>query len=118
MSNSSDFNAGQLPEVNRLIHEPARYQIMALLSVVERVEFLFVLNHTHLTPGNLSAHVKKLEAARYLLVKKKFIRKVPRTFLEITERGKSAFEEYRRAMAEMLTRPVEIRSRLSKESDG
>ena len=40
----------QLPDIDRLIHEPARYNIMALLYVVERADFLFVQNQTRLTP--------------------------------------------------------------------
>ncbi len=56
--------------VDRLIHEPARYGVMALLYVVRRAEFLFVQNQTGLTPGNLSAHASKLEQAGYLKVDK------------------------------------------------
>ena len=45
----------QLTEVDKVIHEPARYNVMALLYVVDRAEFLFVQNQTGLTPGNLSS---------------------------------------------------------------
>lgn len=101
---SSDSGAGnQLPEVDRLIHEPARYNIMALLYVVERADFLFVQNQTGLTPGNLSTHVTRLETIGYLKVEKEFVGKKPKTFLSLTEEGREAFEDYRRKMKELFS---------------
>jgi DNA-binding MarR family transcriptional regulator len=97
---------GRLPQVDRLIHEPARYNIMALLYVVEKAEFLFVQNQIGLTPGNLSAHVSKLETAGYVAVEKKFIGKMPRTFLGLTSAGREAFEDYRRKMRDLFTTPL------------
>jgi DNA-binding MarR family transcriptional regulator len=98
-----------IADIDRLIHEPARYNIMALLYVIEQAEFLFVQNQTQLTPGDLSTHVSRLEAAHYLTVKKKFIGKKPKTFLKLTTSGRDAFEGYRRKMKELLTAPIEIR---------
>jgi DNA-binding MarR family transcriptional regulator len=92
----------RLPEVDRLIHEPARYNIMALLYVIERAEFLFVRNQTELTPGNLSSHASKLEDAGYITIKKKFVGKKPKTFLSLSARGREAFENYRARMKEMF----------------
>lgn len=106
----SDSGAGnQLPEVDRLIHEPARYNIMALLYVIERADFLFVQNQTGLTPGNLSAHVSKLEAVGYVSIQKEFVGKRPRTFLSLTGQGRGAFENYRGKMKELFTTPPGIR---------
>ena len=95
----------QLPEVDKVIHEPARYNIMALLYVVERAEFLFVQNQIHLTPGNLSSHVTKLETAGYVKIEKKFVGKSPRTFLKLTRPGREAFDDYREKMKEIFTTP-------------
>ncbi len=97
-------------EVDRLIHEPARYNIMALLFVVARAEFLFVQNQIGMTPGNLSAHVSKLEAADYIRVEKKFVGKKPKTFLKLTKKGRAAFEDYRKRMTEVVTTSPEVNS--------
>ncbi|MCK4655697.1 MAG: transcriptional regulator [candidate division Zixibacteria bacterium] len=78
---------------------------MALLYVVERAEFLFVQNQTQLTPGNLSSHLSKLEAARYLTIQKEFVGKMPRTFLSLTDQGRKAFENYRDKMKDLFTTP-------------
>ena len=91
-----------LAEIDRIIHEPARLLILAYLSVVESADFLFLMNQTHLTRGNLSAHLSKLETAGYVDIKKEFVEKIPRTLLRLTEKGKKAFQEYRRSMKQVL----------------
>ena len=91
-----------LVEIDRIIHEPARLLILAYLSVVESADFLFLMNQTHLTRGNLSAHLSKLETAGYVEIKKEFVEKIPRTLLSLTEKGRKAFQEYRHSMKQVL----------------
>jgi DNA-binding MarR family transcriptional regulator len=98
-------SAGSYPEIDRLIHEPARYMIMALLYVVEKAEYLFVLNQTGLTPGNLTTHAARLEKAGYLSIQKKFVHKKPKTFLSLSPRGRKAFETYRNDMKNLFDNP-------------
>jgi DNA-binding transcriptional ArsR family regulator len=82
-------------EINKIIHEPARLQIMTQLYVVEEADFLFVMRKTGLTWGNLSSHMSKLETAGYIEVKKEFQDKKPHTILKLTAAGRAAFEDYR-----------------------
>ena len=88
--------------IDKLIHEPARYMIMAYLYVVESADFLFLKNQTGLTDGNLSSHMSKLEKADYVKIKKEFIGKKPHTMLALTKSGRKAFEDYRKNMKQML----------------
>jgi len=90
------------PGIDRLIHEPARYTIMAYLYVVESADFLFLVRQTRLTWGNLSAHIGKLEAAGYVEIKKEFLGKKPHTVASLTQEGRLAFEAYRREMMQVL----------------
>jgi DNA-binding transcriptional ArsR family regulator len=62
-----------LAQIDRVIHEPARLLILAYLSVVESADFLFLMNQTALTRGNLSSHLSKLETAGYIEIKKEFV---------------------------------------------
>ena len=87
-----------LQSVDKLIHEPARLNIMAHLYVIESADFLFIMRQTGLTFGNLSAHMSKLEHAGYLTIIKEFIGKKPHTMLQLTKKGKQAFEDYRHEM--------------------
>ena len=81
-------------KVNRLIHEPARFSIMAQLSVVEEADFLFLSRRIGLTKGNLSAHMRKLEDEGYIEVRKGFMGRRPHTVLSITEEGRRTFQTY------------------------
>jgi DNA-binding transcriptional ArsR family regulator len=47
--------------------------IMAQLYVVQSADFLFLQRQTQMTPGNLSAHLSKLENAGYVEITKEFI---------------------------------------------
>jgi len=81
MSEHSTEDLQPITEIDRLVHEPARFMIMACLYVVESADFLFLMRQTGLTRGNLSSHLSKLEAAAYVAVKKEFVDKIPRTLL-------------------------------------
>jgi DNA-binding MarR family transcriptional regulator len=91
-----------IADIDRLVHEPARLMILAVLYVVESADFTFLLRQTGLTRGNLSSHLSKLEAAGYVDVKKEFVEKIPRTLLRLTDKGRNAFEAYRKDMLHVL----------------
>ena len=88
--------------IDKLIHEPARYQIMALLYVVESMDFTFLMKQTEMTAGNLSTHLRKLKEAGDIKVEKKFVKNFPRTTLYLSNKGKIVFEDYRQQMLTML----------------
>lgn len=84
-----------LAGVDRLIHEPARLVIMAVLYPLDGADFLYLQRETSLTKGNLSSHLSRLEEAGYLAIDKTFRGKVPRTVCRLTEKGRAAFRDYR-----------------------
>jgi DNA-binding transcriptional ArsR family regulator len=91
-----------LTDIDRIIHEPARLMILALLYVVESGDFTFLMRQTGLTWGNLSSHLSKLEAAGYIAVEKEFLGKKPHTMLFLTDEGRAAFRDYRQRMKQVL----------------
>jgi DNA-binding MarR family transcriptional regulator len=99
---STPPNLTSLAEVDRVIHEPARLSIVALLYVLESADFTFIMNQTGMTWGNLSSHMAKLEEAGYLEVEKSFKGKRPNTMLKLTEQGRQAFQEYRKRMTQFF----------------
>jgi len=94
MTESPLLGAVNIESIDRLLHEPARLQIAALLYVVEKAEFLFVMNQTGLTWGNLSSHLAKLEQGGYVAIEKSFKGKRPSTSISMTPKGRSAFKDY------------------------
>ncbi len=91
-----------LGEIDRLVHEPGRLMLMAVLYVLDSADFTFLMNQTGLTWGNLSAHMSKLEEAGYIEVEKSFKGKRPNTMLRLTEQGREAFQTYRQTMRQVL----------------
>ena len=89
-------------EVDRIIHEPARFAIMANLFVIESADFLFLMRQTGMTKGNLSSHMRKLEEAGYIEVVKDFVMRKPHTMLRLTKKGRAAFREYSRSMKQVF----------------
>jgi len=103
MARDKDISTrNQMLGIDKLIHEPSRFNIMALLYVVQSADFLFLQRQTGLTWGNLSSHLSKLEKASYIAVEKEFIGKKPHTMLHLTSDGRNAFEDYRKSMKQVL----------------
>lgn len=100
MTNDKKLQPGAT--IDRLIHEPSRYTIMAVLYVGESTDFLFLMRHTGFTGGNLSAHIRKLESAGYISIEKEFLNNKPHTIVRLTETGRLAFEQYRKNMKRAL----------------
>ena len=98
MSNSPQ----NLTELDRVIHEPARLVLVALLSSVESADFLFLLKESSLTRGNLSVHLTRLEEAGYIQAEKTFRGKIPHTEYRLTPKGRSAFEQYRKKLGSIF----------------
>ena len=90
--------------LDRVIHEPARLTIVALLSSVKSADFLFLLKESGLTKGNLSVHLSRLEEAGYIQVEKTFRGKIPHTEYQLTSKGKSAFDQYRKNLGPIFNK--------------
>lgn len=92
----------RLAEIDRIIHEPARLMIVALLAAVEEADFQYLRLATGLTQGNLSTHLSKLAEAEYVDLEKTFRGKYPLTICRLTVRGKEVFDKYRKVMRAAL----------------
>ena len=89
-------------ELDRVIHEPGRLMIAALLYAVEKADFLYLLHETGMNKGTLSSHISRLEAAGYVEVQKTYRGKIPQTLLSLTDAGRRAFAQYRKSLKDAL----------------
>lgn len=89
-------------DLDRLIHEPARLQLLTLLLVVDEADFVYLADQTGLTAGNISSHMARLETAGYVEVDKMFVDRRPRTVYRLTEAGRVAMAAYRAAIDELF----------------
>jgi len=81
-------------DIDKVVHEPARLELMIYLYSVEKADFTFLRNQTGLTQGNLSSHLAKLETAGYIVSEKAFRNKRPVTMLRLSDAGRHAFRSY------------------------
>jgi DNA-binding MarR family transcriptional regulator len=102
LMNAEAQSTRSLVDVDRLIHEPSRSAILAVLSAVQSADFLYLLRETGLTKGNLTVHLSKLETAGYIKIEKTYRGKLPLTLCSLTEDGKQAFENYCKQLKQFL----------------
>ena len=87
-----------ISELDRVIHEPGRLMIVALLWAVEECDFLYLLHETEMNKGNLSSHLARLEEAGYVQIEKTHRGKVSQTLLRLTSVGRASFARYRKGL--------------------
>jgi DNA-binding MarR family transcriptional regulator len=95
-----------MSELDPVIHQPVRLQIMAALSRLsprEQVDFTYLKTRLGLTDGNLGAHLVTLEQAGYIAVEKAFVSRKPKTFVALTAAGRRAFDGHVAALTAILT---------------
>jgi DNA-binding MarR family transcriptional regulator len=92
----------RIGELDRVVHEPGRLMIVALLYAVDKADFLYLQHETEMNKGTLSSHLSRLEEAGYVEVEKTYRGKIPQTLLHLTDAGRKAFEEYRKKLKRAL----------------
>lgn len=94
-----------MPQLDNIIHQPVRLQIMSSLIALdagEQVDFVYLRKILDVTDGNLGAHLSKLENAGYVKIEKTFIARKPRTFINVTGKGRDAFNEHIIALQKII----------------
>ena len=91
-----------VPEIDVLLHEPARLRVLALLAMVDRADFMYLLGKTGLSRGNLSVQMSKLEAAGIVHLERELVNKRPRTTYFLSEAGLASLREYKRTLVALL----------------
>lgn len=79
---------------DRLVYERVRLGIMSTLAVRDELSFSELKSLFNVSDGNLSAHARKLEEAKYLTCTKSFEDRRPKTVYRLTALGRSALNRY------------------------
>lgn len=85
-------------ELDQLLLDPTRLAIVSLLSAAQWAEFGFVRDSVNLTDSALSKQVTTLSKNGYVEVRKGYIGKRPRTWLNLTDTGRNILIEHIRAL--------------------
>jgi DNA-binding MarR family transcriptional regulator len=92
-------------DLDPVIHAPLRLRICALLSAVEEAEFALVREETKVSESVLSKHVKQLEEAGYVKVRKAVLAQRQRTWLALTPTGRAAFSRHVASLTRLASAP-------------
>ena len=89
--------------LQRIFHEPVRMAVMsALLGAPDGLTFGGLRELCETTDGNLSRHLKALEDAGAVHIRKTFVGNRPRTTIEMSRHGRERFSQYLDALEAVL----------------
>jgi DNA-binding transcriptional ArsR family regulator len=103
-----------IPDIDRLVHEPARLAILTVLAACERADFLFLARATGLTRGNLSVQLTRLEEAGLIEIEKTIHRNRTLTTAALTRDGQRALDSYWQSMEALRTHAERTRPKTTK----
>ena len=88
--------------LDKLLEHRLRLALCVLLSRFETLSFSKLKNLTGETDGNLGANLRKLEEARYVLVKKMHVDRKPVSWYSLTAQGRKALRRHLNALTEVI----------------
>ena len=91
-----------LTKLQKIFDHRVRLGIMSVLLVSEWVDFNTLKQTLDVTDGALASHIKTLDDAKYLDVRKQFVGRKPNTSYRVTEAGRKAFNDHLDALEELL----------------
>jgi DNA-binding transcriptional ArsR family regulator len=84
------------------IHTKVRLAVMALLAGVDEAEFTHLRDRTGATDGNLGAHLRTLQEAGFITLRKQGEGRAAITRYRLTDEGRAAFRAYVDQLAAIL----------------
>jgi DNA-binding MarR family transcriptional regulator len=88
--------------LDAVIHAPLRLQVSAMLAAVDSIDFATVREMLDVSESVLSKHVKVLEEAGYVAVRKATSDHRQRTWLALTPAGRAAFAAHAAALRRLV----------------
>ncbi|WP_305784547.1 winged helix-turn-helix domain-containing protein [Symbioplanes lichenis] len=92
------------PRLEPLLLDPTRLAIMASLAGAEWAEFSFVRDAAGLSDSTLSKRISQLGDAGFVEVRKGYVGKRPRTWLNLTPAGRAALKAHIAMLREIAER--------------
>jgi DNA-binding MarR family transcriptional regulator len=86
--------AGEDSSFDRLVYERVRLGMMSALAVRDELTFSELKALFAVSDGNLSAHARKLEEAKYVTCTKSFDGRRPKSLYRLTAAGRAALNRY------------------------
>ena len=84
------------------VHGPMRLGVMTALQIEKELDFTTLKKRLRATDGSLGMHLAKLEEIGYIVSKKGFVGRRPKTTYRLTAAGKKALAKYLESMRQLL----------------
>jgi DNA-binding HxlR family transcriptional regulator len=91
-----------IEDLSEVFDNRVRLGMMSMLLVNDWVEFNTFKSMLDLTDGRLASHLKVLESAQYIEVRKQFVNRKPNTTYRVTDLGRAAFNAHLDALEKLL----------------
>ncbi|MFC7487480.1 transcriptional regulator [Knoellia sp. CPCC 206453] len=91
-----------MPELDPLIHAPARLQAMTTLSAVSEAEFSTLRAALEVSDSVLSKHLSALAEAGYVRIRKGVLAGRRTTWIALTATGRKALREHVAALRRLI----------------
>lgn len=93
----------RLAALDTLLDHRVRLAICVLLSRYDRLSFSRLKELTAETDGSLGAHLRKLEDASHVKVKKEFVARKPASWYSLSPKGMQALSVHLEALTDLLS---------------
>lgn len=97
-----DTVANDTLEFDDLVYQPTRLQLFASLYRHGPASFGELTDELELTKGTLSSHLTRMKDAGAVDVEKRLVDQRPRTTAELTDEGRTLFEEHVQVLETLL----------------
>ena len=91
-----------MPQLDPLIHAPARLQVVTTLSSVSEAEFVTLRTALDVSDSVLSKHISALADAGYVRSRKSVLAGRRTTWIALTPAGRQALREHVAALRELI----------------
>jgi DNA-binding PadR family transcriptional regulator len=92
-----DFN-----ELDTVVHGPLRLGVLTALQMDGPLDFTTLKKRLNASDGSLGLHLQTLEGSGYIISKKAFVGRRPKTTYRIRPAGRKALSNYLTAMRALL----------------
>lgn len=90
-------------ELNKILHQPTRTQIMAYLITHESCDYNTIKKLFNLSDGHMTTHMRELLGNGYVMAEKLIVDNKSKTIYHITPEGRDAFISYVAELRKIIT---------------
>ncbi|GAA1308757.1 transcriptional regulator [Pseudonocardia xinjiangensis] len=91
-------------ELDRLLSDPTRLAIMAVLGAVDWCDFAFLRDEVSLSDSALSKQLSTLRNDDLVELRRTYLGRVPKTSVRATDEGRSRFLAHAEALQQIIAR--------------